>query len=538
MPGRRATRPPSAEEPPRPGKTGTCEKNLNRLLSHLTDVIVSYDRGLRYTFINKPGAVLLGLGVEDVIGRTNREILGPGAETVEPHLRRALNERAQVSVVHHIPLPDGTRSFDTVYAPILDDTGEVERLVGICRDVTSRVRGEREREREQKEHQASRRTEAVTTLAGGMAHRFNNTLSAVMGNLDLLDMDLAGLGAEDRAAFAGYIEGMRESLEHMGRLTSQLLAYAQGGRYTPTVIPVGTFVRYLLPVLAHQVGKAVRMNADLPEDLWSVEADTAQLQMLLSAVVQNASEAMEGGGTIRISARNVRIDDQDAGGPGRLQAGSYVRLDVEDDGAGMDEDTLERIFDPFFSTKLQGRGLGLAAAYGIVRNHGGGITARSAPGEGTRLSIWLPVREAAPAQEGPTAEAPRAGGATVLVVEDEAAVLGVFRMVFERMGYRVLAATTGGQAVETVEGFPERIDLVILDILLPDTDGRRVYPELIQRRPDLKVIVTSGYSVEGPAREVLDAGAQAFLPKPFSLPELRETITRVMGDAPSLSGRS
>jgi len=670
--------------PSHPAGKPDRESDVDSLLSHLSDVVVSYDTELRYTFVNRAGAALLGRGVEEVVGRTNREILGPGADTIEPFLRRVLEERTRVSAVHEIPLPSGARRFETVYSPVLNETGDVEGVVGVCRDITdrsdhvllsgepgrgeaksegprtdaealqettdalrktesryreladsitdlffamdrdlhvtywnraseemtglwgdraadrsifevlpgslgtpleemfrrvqetrrpetlvqggtfggkkrsfefhaypsssggvsvfardisARIREEQEREQMQAELQASRRTEAVATLAGGMAHRFNNALSAVLGNLDLLAMDLGGLDADTRRTFARYVDGMKESLEHMEFLTRQLLAYAQGGRYSPTVIPVDTFVRYTLPLLAHQIGPSISLDADLPGDLWSVEADTTQIQMLLSAVVQNASEAIQGQGTIWISARNVRTGVSDPERPPRLEPGAYVLLTVEDEGAGMDEETLERVFEPFFSTKLQGRGLGMAAAYGIVRNHGGEITASSAPGEGTCISIWLPSRETVQKEKVPQETTARTEGATVLVVEDEEAVLEVFRMVLERMGYRVLTASTGREAVETAASLPEPIDLAILDILLPDMDGRSVYPELIRTRPDLKVIVTSGYSVEGPAREILDAGAQAFLSKPFSLQELRETLTRVLGDAPSLSGR-
>ena len=679
----------SNPNPSHPAGKSDREAGVESLLSHLSDVVVSYDTELRYTFVNRAGASLLGREIEDVIGRTNREIIGPAADTIEPFLRRVFEERTRISVVHEIPLPGRTRRFETVYSPVMNEAGEVERVVGVCRDITDRsdrilpseepsreqpgrseaeggapraeaealretadalrrsearyreladsitdlffamdrelrvtywnraseemtglwgdravgrpifevlpgtrgtpleevfrrvqetrrpetlvqavafdgkrrsfefhaypsssggvsvfgrdislrIREEREREQMQAELQASRRTEAVATLAGGMAHRFNNALSAVMGNLDLLGMDLVHLDEDTRQNLARYIEGMKESLEHMGFLTRQLLAYAQGGRYSPTVIPTDTFVRYTLPLLAHHIGPSVSIDADLPGNLWSVEADTAQIQMLLSAVVQNASEAIEGKGTIRISARNVRVGDHDTDRPALLEPGAYVLLTVKDDGSGMDEETLERIFEPFFSTKLQGRGLGMAAAYGIVRNHGGEITARSVPGEGTCISIWFPAQEIARKEVTPRRAAVRTEGATVLVVEDEEAVLEVFRMVLERMGYRVLTASTGREAVETADTLPERIDLAILDILLPDMDGRSVYPELIRARPDLKVIVTSGYSVEGPAQEILDAGAQAFLPKPFSLQALRETITRVLGAAPSLSRR-
>ncbi len=535
----------SNPNPSHPAGKSDRESELDSLLSHLSDVVVSYDTELRYTFVNRAGASLLGREVENVIGRTNREIIGPAADTIEPFLRRVFEERTRVSAVHEIPLPGRTRRFETVYSPVMNEAGEVERVVGVCRDITDRsdrLLPSKEPFREQPGRgeaglQTSRRTEAVVTLAGGMAHRFNNALSAVMGNLDLLGMDLAHLAADTRQNLARYIEGMKESLEHMGFLTRQLLAYAQGGRYSPTVIPTDTFVRYTLSLLAHHIDPSVSIDADLPGDLWSVEADTAQVQMLLSAVVQNASEAIEGKGTIRISARNVRIGDHDTDRPGRLEPGAYVLLTVKDDGSGMDEETLERIFDPFFSTKLQGRGLSMAAAYGIVRNHGGEITARSVPGEGTCISIWFPAQEVERKKAVPQETTARTEGTTVLVVEDEEAVLEVFRAALERMGYRVLTASTGREAVETADTLPDRIDLAILDILLPDMDGKSVYPELIRARPDLEVIVTSGYSVEGPAQEILDAGARAFLPKPFSLQALRETITRVLGDAPSLSGR-
>ncbi len=680
--------PPRIPSPPRSGTGSSRESDLENALTHCNDVFAVYDVELRYTFINPTGAGLLGREVDDVIGRTNREIMGAGADAIEPHVRRSFEERRKVFVVHEIELPGETRIFDTVYCPVPGEAGEVERVVGVCRDVTddrsriqrleglvrkrtehleqankkcrmeseahretaealeesegryreladsitdlffavdqdlrvtywnrasetmtgtrssraagrsvfellpwiqgtpledlfprvqetrrsetliqkaaldgkdrsfefhaypsssgglsvfgrditTRIRQEHERERLQENLQASRRTEAIATLAGGMAHRFNNALSAVMGNLDLLNMDLLDLDANSREALGRYVQQMEESLEHMEFLTRQLLAYAQGGRYSPTAVSVGTFVRYTLPLLAHTIAPSIRLETDLADGLRSVEADTTQLQMLLAAVVQNASEAIEGEGTIRISVRNVLFTEDDDERPPKLEPGSYVLLTVQDDGQGMDSETLERLFEPFFSTRLQGRGLGMAAAYGIVRNHGGWISARSEPGLGTTLSIWLPALEDVKQRPAPVEKPAKPGMATVLVVEDEQAVLEVFRIVLKRMGYRVLAAPTGHEAIETAHSYPGPVDLAILDIMLPDTDGRSVYPKLIQARPDLKVIVTSGYSIEGPAREILDAGAEAFLPKPFSLQDFREMIAHVLGDAPSIKG--
>ncbi len=555
--------PPRFYPPAQHGKQkSTSNSELDLFLTCVSDAIVVYDPDLRYTFINPAGAALLGHEAEDVIGRTNREIIGDGADTIEPHVRRALENKEKIFVLHEIPLPGGPRLFDTVYSPVLNDSGEVVRVTGLCRDVTedrSRISSQDKLPLKKAGHpeqdgttsplelethtttseslqENSRQAEAIATLAGGMAHRFNNALSAVMGNLDLIRLELLKVVASDtKEAIGLYIERMEESLEHMGFITRQLLAYAQGGRYSAKVIPLGTFLQYIIPLLGHTVGRSIHIEAELAPDLWSVEADTAQLQMILSAVFQNASEALDGEGTIHISAQNLDLTAGSAARPDELKPGTYVMLEVEDQGKGMDKETQARLFEPFFSTKLQGRGLGMAAVYGIVRNHGGWISVRSVPGQGTAVTIWLPAAETPEKKEDKGPDTEKIEAATVLVVEDEEPVMEVFRTVLERMGYRVLSAPTGGKAIETTETFPEEIDLAILDILLPDMDGRKVYPELIRARPGLKVIVTSGYSVEGPAREILDAGAEAFLPKPFSLQQFREMITHVLGDAPPLS---
>ncbi len=786
-----------------PPREDSIESDLDLLLTHSTDAFVVYDPEFRYTFINRAGASLLGCSPEEVIGRTNLEILGPGADTIEPHVRRVFEEGDKVFVVHEIPLPAGPSIFDTVYSPVRDNRGAVCRVVGICRDVstdrariqrledlvgkrtkdlaaaneelrqqaslfrgilekgadgiciyhtlsefpfvrfthwnpmmteitgytreelnkkgwyqmlfpdpevrerareytegiltqeniraeswtitmrdgtervisvsnsvlreengtihvlavirditerersretlretkeryreladsitdlffamdrdlritywnptaesmtgipalkalgktlcdllpvirnteleslfrntlasripgtllsalpveneerdfdvhaypsrrglsvfardvTRRVREELERKRLEAELQKTRRTEAITTLAGGMAHQLNNALSAVMGNLELMRLDLMGLDASTRHTMASYAEPIQESLERMAELTRQVLAYAQGGRYSPTLISLSTFLRYTLPLLSHAAPPSIRLESDLAPDLASVEADTTQLQMVLSAILQNASEAMEGSGTIRVSAQNIELADDAPERPSHLKAGPFVRLVVEDDGVGMDEEILSRIFDPFFSTKFQGRGLAMAAAYGIVKNHGGWISVASEPGRGTTVAVWLPARKI-PREKPKASPAPARMEATgtVMVVEDEQPVLAVFRTVLQRMGLRVLDAPTGEEALRLARTPEERIDLVILDILLPDIDGRSVYPEIMKVWPGIPVIVTSGYSLEGPAQEILDAGAQAFLQKPFSLEELREKVRYVLGDEPS-----
>mgnify|MGYP006277120531 CR=1 FL=1 len=499
------------------------------ILSHATDVFAVYDPAMRYTYINPAGADFLGFPASEVIGQTNRELLGPGADTIEPYLEQVLEEKKQVCVVHEIPLPTGTKLFDTTYTPILDDTGGICRILGICRDATQyRAR------LQEGEFLESRHRESLATLAGGLSHQFNNALSAIMGNLDLLNLDLLELDGTTRQKLSRYTDRIQESLERLGYLTKQLLGYAEGGRYKPSPVSLSTFVRYTLPLLGPTLQSSVRLETDLPAEGRVVEADTTQLQMVLSAVLSNAYEAIEEGGRIRVLVQDVDFSEKDAKRPRPLKPGAYVCLVVEDDGVGMDEATRQRVFEPFFSTKFQGRGLGMAAVYGIIRNHSGWISVESSRGQGTRVTIWLPALLEKETEDRRTQDIEPGRTAVILVIEDEEAVQEVFRITLHRMGYHVLTASTAREALDLAEMCPKSIDLAILDILLPDMDGRTLYPLLMKARPGLKVIVSSGYALEGPAQDILDAGAQAFLAKPFSLSKFREALQDVLGSAPPL----
>ncbi|MFH1628772.1 MAG: response regulator, partial [Pseudomonadota bacterium] len=312
----------------------------------------------------------------------------------------------------------------------------------------------------------------------------------------------------------------------------QLLAYARGGRYNPQTMPLSEYVEGTLSLIRHTLDPAVRVETDLPPDIPSVEADQTQMQMVLSAIMANANEAIEGPGRIRITTRNVEVDpDVIKDHPG-LTPGRYVCLSVEDDGKGMDKETRSRIFEPFFTTHFMGRGLGMASVYGIVTNHCGAITVDSELDKGTVVRIYLPGIEVEKEVKKkvvltPEVELPRGEG-TVLVIEDEEPLVKLFREILEILGYRVLQARTGKEAVELAKTFDGQIDLALLDIKLPDMEGGRVYPLIMEARPDLKVIVCSGYSIDGPAQAILDAGAEGFIQKPFSIAPFAEKLKEVL----------
>ncbi|MBU0990050.1 MAG: response regulator, partial [Proteobacteria bacterium] len=401
-----------------------------------------------------------------------------------------------------------------------DAEGEPTGSRGIVRDVT-------EKQGLHAQLQQAQKMEAIATLAGGVAHEFNNALMGIMGNIELLKMDLPEDEGRDK-----YFDPMKSSGHRMSRLTDQLLAYAQGGKYQPKHLKLDDFMIQTLPILQHDLSPEVRVETHFPKDISYTKADYAQMQMVLSAILANSNEAIEEEGLIRITAGNIDLDEGFTKQHSGLKPGSYVCLTIEDDGKGMDEETRSGIFEPFFTTKFQGRGMGMAAVYGIIKNHDGWIYVGSELGKGTVVRIYLPAIEAKEEVKedvvlSPTVEL-ATGEGTILVIEDEEPLVEIFSQILERLGYRVLQARTGKEAVEFAKTFDGQIDLALLDIKLPDMEGGRVYPLIMKARPDLKVIVCSGYSIHGPAQAILDAGAEGFIQKPFSIAPFAEKLKEVL----------
>jgi CheY-like chemotaxis protein len=273
---------------------------------------------------------------------------------------------------------------------------------------------------------------------------------------------------------------------------------------------------------------SIQVDTDLADNISFVKADLTQIQMVLSAIIANATEAIEGTGRICITTRNERIDEESVKEHPGSEQGSYVCLKIEDNGKGMDEKTKARVCEPFFTTKFQGRGLGMAAVYGIVRNHNGWIEVDSELGKGTMVRIYLPaVALHVEETKKPEPEVVKGGG-TILLIEDDETVMEVSRTILETLAYQVLETKTGMQAITLAQTFDEDIDLAILDIGLPDMGGERVYRHLIEARPNLKVIVCSGYAIDGRAQKILDAGAQGFIQKPWALATLSAKLKEVM----------
>ena len=492
-------------------------------LQSIGDGVITTDIQGKIVFLNKVASELTGWTleeartkpIEDVFNIVNEHTKKP----VEIPVQKVLRAGTIVGLANNTELiaKDGKkRIIADSAAPIFDTQQKIIGTVLVFRDITEIRNMENHLRHVQK-------MEAIATLAGGVAHEFNNSLVGIMGHIELLKMNLPEGEGRNKS-----LDRMNTAGHRMSRLTDQLLAYAEGGKYQPKDLKLDAFVIETLLILQHDLSPTVRVETHFAKDISSIRADLAQMQMALSVILANSNEAIEDEGLIRITAENKYLDEGFTNQHAGLKPGPYVCLTIEDDGSGMDEETRKRIFEPFFTTKFQGRGMGMAAVHGIVRNHDGWISVDSELGRGTKIQIYLPAIEIEVEKPKKTKAEATAGTGTILMIEDEDVVIEVTQEMLEMLGYRVMVAKTGKDAIHITETFDGQIDLALLDIKLTDMEGGKVYPLIMQARPNLKVIVFSGYSIDGPARKILDAGAQDFIQKPFSLATLSEKLKEVL----------
>ncbi len=440
-------------------------------------------------------------------------------------VQRTVRSRETVSALD-VVLPGLARRascWSIKIAPLtVAEGGAPERLLVTLTDTSERRRLEDELRQAQK-------MEVVGELAGGIAHDFNNLLTVILGNVPLA---LADLPPDHPAA-----QGLRDSevaARRAAELTRQLLTFSRRSSLQPRALDLNELVEEAVRLLAHTLGPRVEIESRLARELWQVRADPSRMSQMLINLCVNARDAMPEGGKLSLATRNVTRTGEPAGSSGIGRQGDFVELTVRDTGRGMTPDVMARIYEPFFTTKGsdRGTGLGLSVVFGIVRQHGGWIECESAPGHGTCFGVYLPRLEgaAAASRSLPSTGAP-GGTETVLLVEDEEVVRTVAQTILERKGYRVLVAGDGHEALEVFRRHRADIALVVLDLAMPKLEGGEVLRDLLREKPDLRVIIATGY-VTQPDREHLEKlGASAFLDKPFRPDDLAACVREVLDRA-------
>jgi PAS domain S-box-containing protein len=496
------------------------EEKYRDLVENANDAICVVQDG-RMKFHNRKTRELLGYTAEELAKIEFLDLIHPEDRDVvfEKHRRRLEGDQFQ-STYSFRALSRGGETLWAEINAILILWEEEPAVLCFLRNIT-------EQKRLESQLQQAQKMEAVGTLAGGVAHDFNNLLQAIQGYAELVLYDKEP-SDPDHASLAE----IRSAAKRGGELTRQLLTFSRRveSRIQPTnlsreVERVGKLLERTLP-------KMIDIELRLTRELKTVHADPYQIEQVVMNLAVNARDAMPDGGRLTIETAEVTLDEAYCRTHVGTRAGDYVTLVVSDTGQGMDRATLEHIFEPFYTTKGvgEGTGLGLAMVYGIVRGHNGFITCYSEPGQGSTFTMYLPVVEREAEQKAPvrTGTPVRGGSETILLVDDEDTLRDLGEQLLTRFGYNVLTASDGETALEIYRRKMNEIDLVVLDLIMPGMGGVRCLDKLLEENPGVKIVVASGYSVDDPTREAIDAGARGFVSKPYDIAEMHSILREVL----------
>src|SRR3990172_1704033 len=508
------------------------EERYRSLAEAAHDMIFVIGKDDKVEYVNTFAVEHIGRQAQEIVGCDRAELFPHEvAERQKQNLRAALQTGAPSYHETLTAFADRDVWLGTWLASLKDATGMVSSVLGISRDITELKRAEKERLEMERRLLHAQKLESLGVLAGGIAHDFNNLLMAILGNLDLALRKLSPVSPA-----RANIEQSAQAARRATDLTRQMLAYSGKGRFMMKAMDLSELVEENTHLFRSSVARTTSLDLHLDRSLPAIDADAGQVQQVIMNLITNASEAIgESAGRITITTgaqdcdaqclRRNRIEDAPP-------AGRFVMLEVSDTGCGMDEQTQQRLFDPFFSTKAKGRGLGMSAILGIVPSHRGAVFVESGPGKGSTIRILFPALAEAPAVKDAAANANIADAGTsalngtVLVVDDEEIVRNVCKEMVQSFGMQVLTASDGRDAVEMFRNSPGKISHVILDLTMPNMDGMTAFKELVRIWPGVNVILSSGYNEQDSIQRISDQGIAGFIQKPYSLAKLREALEK------------
>jgi PAS domain S-box-containing protein len=507
------------------GALRESEERFREMAELMPETIFEADLVGKLTFVNRKAYDNFGYSQEDFDRGLNTfdMIVPEDRERAIENVGRILNGE-NIGLSEYTALRKDGSSF-----PILIHSAAIVRenktfgLRGFIIDHSERKQSEEERQKLELQFHQAQRLETIGTLSGGIAHDFNNLLMAIQGNTSLMLFD-----SDSFSPIHEPLKNIEKQIDRGAKLTKQLLGYARKGKYNVRPINLNQIVDESSETFG-RTRKEITIQKKLEKDLFTIEADQGQIEQILYNLYVNAADAMPGGGKLVIKTSNV-THAQIKSEKYNPVPGNYIRLTVMDTGIGIDQRIKDHIFEPFFTTKELGRGtgLGLASVYGITKSHDGYIEVDSQRKTGTTFTVFLPASGKRVLDPAETAADIIAGSGTILLIDDEETVLKVGGKVLERMGYAVLEARSGKEAVDTFSKHKAKIDLVILDMIMPDMGGGDAYDRIKEIDPWVKVLLSSGYSIEGQAGEIMKRGCDGFIQKPFTATALYEKLKEII----------
>ncbi len=501
------------------------KERLAVTLGSMSEGVVTIDHRAKVIFINKAAAEMTQWNAEETVGREVTDICvlrdSKSGKVMALPIREVLDAGIHCEIPPQTLIKgrsDRIRLVEGRLVPVANVASKRVGAVLVLRDIT-------ERQRMEEELQNVAKMESVGILAGGIAHDFNNILTAILSNLTLLQLDLEGMPEQ-----ASMLDEAVRATKRAGDLTLQLLTFSKGGDPVRTAVHLPEVIREAA-TFSHR-GSGVKSEFDLAADLWAADVDKAQISQVVQNLVINATQAMPDGGTLRIAAANEHVP---AGAHSVLGEGDYIRVTITDTGGGISPEHLGKIFDPYFTTKIQGHGLGLATVFSIIKRHQGHIEVTSVVGKGTTFVFWLPAAEASHVKEG------SASGFTgtecagrVLFMDDEEPILRMAEKLANRMGLEFEAVADGRAAIERYRGSMEAgrpFDLVVMDLTIPGgMGGREAISVLRKLDPGVKAIVSSGYSSDLTMADFRKHGFRGMVAKPYDISELAKVIRNVLAE--------
>jgi PAS domain S-box-containing protein len=515
------------------GKLARSEERYQYLVQNSPDIIYMLDNKNNFTFVNLVVEELLGFSssqlkdqhftkivYKDDIEKANRFIAANGtydypSSVVELKLTSSRKENMfKLFEIKHIAIK--SKPLEPVINKNHKNDRNIVGVYGVARDITYK------KQLENRVHQAEKMG-AIGTLAGGIAHDFNNILMGIMGYNSLLLSKV-----DSSSPFHGKLKSIEQHVRSGADLTKQLLGFARGGSYDIRPSDITEIVKKTSDMFA-RTKKEIDILFECEKNIFSVEVDPAQIEQVLLNLYMNAWQAMPEGGKIYTEIKNLELDNEKAETLA-LKAGKYVETKVRDTGIGMDEETAQRIFEPFFTTKEMGRGtgLGLASAYGIIKNHCGSISVDSEKGKGTTFTIYLPSSEKKAEKKKESSDSILNGSETILLVDDEDDIINVGAEILETLGYKVMTAKNGEEAIKLYKENIDIIDVLVIDMVMPRMSGGELYKRLKALNSEIKVLLASGYSIDGEATKILEQGCNGFIQKPFGIVELSQGIRNIL----------